>query len=216
VTDGISRRGVIDEDIVLGVLDVIERDRNVTQRRMASELGIALGLANAYLKRCARKGFIKVSNVPTRRYAYYLTPQGFAEKSRLTARYLAHSFAFFGTARSQCEAIFVAAAASGQKRLLLIGKGELSEIASLVARDHAVEIVGTVAEVTDVETLRSEIEHRAPVHAVVIAAMSDARETFDAAIEIVGEDRVHAPALLRLHRDRALAPGGDQFRETQA
>jgi hypothetical protein len=216
VTDGISRRGVSDDDIVLGVLDVIERDRNVTQRRMASELGIALGLANAYLKRCARKGFIKVSNVPTRRYAYYLTPQGFAEKSRLTARYLTHSFAFFGTARSQCEAIFAAAASSGQKRLLLIGKGELSEIATLVARDHAVEIVGMVADAIDLETLRSEIERRAPVHAVVITAMSDARETFDAAIEIFGEDRVHAPALLRLHRDRPLMSSSDQSGETQA
>ena len=64
--------------IVLSVLDVVERDPSVTQRSVARELGIALGLANAYLKRCVRKGLIKVSQVPRRRYAYYLTPQGFA------------------------------------------------------------------------------------------------------------------------------------------
>ena len=74
--------------IILGMLSAVERDSNVTQRHLARELGIALGLANAYLKRCAKKGFIKIRQVPLNRYAYYLTPRGFAEKSRLTAEYL--------------------------------------------------------------------------------------------------------------------------------
>lgn len=200
MTIGSPRRGVTDDDILLGVLDVIERDRNVTQRGMARELGIALGLANAYLKRCARKGFVKVSNVPTRRYAYFLTPQGFAEKSRLTARYLAHSFAFFGTARGQCDAIFAAAASKGQKKLLLIGHGELAEIAALVARDHPVEILGVVADGIQAGSLAQEAARFGNFHAVVITSMSAARETFDAAVAAFGQDRVEAPALLRVHR----------------
>src|SRR5207253_7334046 len=83
-----------DPEIVLGLLTSIERDSGVTQRKLAGDLGIALGLANAYLRRCVRKGLVKVSQVPLNRYAYYLTPQGFAEKSRLTAEYLATSFNF--------------------------------------------------------------------------------------------------------------------------
>ena len=43
--------------------------------------------------------------VPLNRYAYYLTPQGFAEKSRLTAEYLAASFDFFRRARGDCAAL---------------------------------------------------------------------------------------------------------------
>src|SRR4051794_31761602 len=82
-----TRREASENDIVLGVLDAIERDPTVTQRSVALELGIALGLANGYLKRCVRKGLIKVRQAPARRYAYYLTPKGFAEKSRLTASY---------------------------------------------------------------------------------------------------------------------------------
>jgi ribosomal protein S25 len=73
-----SRRGINDDEIVLGVLDAVERNQHITQRVVANELGIALGLANAYLKRCVRKGLVKISEVPRRRYAYYLTPQGFA------------------------------------------------------------------------------------------------------------------------------------------
>ena len=46
------------------------------------------------------KGLVKMSQVPLNRYAYYLTPQGFAEKSRLTAEYLSVSFNFFRRARN--------------------------------------------------------------------------------------------------------------------
>ena len=69
------------EDIVLGVLTAIDRDSNTSQRTISRELDVALGLANAYLKRCVRKGLIKIKQVPRRRYAYYLTPQGFAERA---------------------------------------------------------------------------------------------------------------------------------------
>src|SRR5215470_6422621 len=139
-----ERREATEDEIVLGVLDVIERDRHVTQRAVANELGIAVGLANAYLKRCVRKGLIKVSQIPPRRYAYYLTARGFTEKSRLTAKYLLHSFSFFRRARAQCGDVFKAALASNHRRLALVGDGDLAEIASLVAREHPVEIVGTV------------------------------------------------------------------------
>ena len=99
--------------IVLSVLTSIERDSAITQRKLAGELGIALGLANAYLRRCVRKGLVKMSQVPLNRYAYYLTPQGFAEKSRLTAEYLALSLDFFRRARSDCVALFTAMRGAG-------------------------------------------------------------------------------------------------------
>src|SRR5215475_8860129 len=107
-----------ENEILLGVLDLVERDPALTQRSVAKELGIALGLANAYLKRCIHKGLIKVSQVPRRRYAYYLTPQGFSEKSRLTASYLAYSFSFFRKAREQCGELLALAAARGQHRVV--------------------------------------------------------------------------------------------------
>ena len=75
---------VEDARIVLGLLESVERDGAQSQRRIAADLGIALGLVNAYVKRCVRKGLLKVSEAPARRYVYYLTPQGFAEKSKLT------------------------------------------------------------------------------------------------------------------------------------
>jgi len=72
------------------------------------QLNIALGLANAYLKHPAKKGFIKIHEAPLNRYAYYLTPYGFAEKSWLTTKYLSFSFDFFRQARQDCIALLPA------------------------------------------------------------------------------------------------------------
>ena len=41
-----------DPSITLGLLTAIEQDSTLTQRSVAKDLGIALGLANSYLKRC--------------------------------------------------------------------------------------------------------------------------------------------------------------------
>src|SRR5258708_12623507 len=88
-----SKAGDVEQTrIVLGLLEYVGRGGEQSQRRLASELGVALGLANAYLKRCVKKGLVKVRQAPARRYAYYLTPRGFAEKSRLTLQFISHPF----------------------------------------------------------------------------------------------------------------------------
>jgi DNA-binding MarR family transcriptional regulator len=195
----LTRRDSDEDEIVLGVLDVVERDPTVTQRSVARELGIALGLANAYLKRCIRKGLIKVGQVPRRRYAYFLTPQGFAEKSRLTATYLADSFSLFRMARTQCGDVFAAAGARGQKRLALLGPGDLAEIAHLVARDHGIDIVGIIDWTGAADRLAADIAALGPVDALVVTALARSSEIYSAARAAFGDDQVYAPALLRLH-----------------
>src|SRR5215470_11910471 len=117
--------------IMLGLLESVERDGGQSQRRLASELGIALGLVNAYLKRCIKKGLVKVSEAPARRYAYYLTPQGFAEKSRLTVDYMSYSFSLFRRARSDYAQVLGVARARGWTRILLAGVSDLAEIAAI-------------------------------------------------------------------------------------
>src|SRR6476661_1588249 len=99
--------------ILLGLLESVERGNAHSQRRLASDLGIALGLVNAYLKRCITKGLVKIGQAPARRYAYYLTPHGFAEKSRLTVEYLSDSFSFFRQARTDCAQVFAIARGRG-------------------------------------------------------------------------------------------------------
>src|SRR3546814_4284251 len=70
-------------DAELDFLTAIERGEVVTQVALKQRIGVSVGLINALLKRSVHKGYVKVRKVPYRRYAYYLTPQGFGEKSRL-------------------------------------------------------------------------------------------------------------------------------------
>src|SRR5471032_530874 len=127
-----------DERIVLNLLNSVD-DGAPSQRRIAAELGIALGLVNAYLKRCVKKGLLKVSEAPARRYAYYLTPQGFAEKSKLTVDYLSYSFLFFRQARADCTQILRLAKERGVRRIALAGASDLAEIVRLCALENDIE-----------------------------------------------------------------------------
>lgn len=129
-------------EITLGILNAVEENSKLTQRSVAGDLGIALGLANAYLKRCVRKGLIKVHQVPSNRYAYYLTPQGFAEKSRLTSEYLTSSFQFFRRAKVQCGDLLRDCEIKGITRIGLIGVSDLAEIVALSAMDTNVDLIG--------------------------------------------------------------------------
>src|ERR1700716_258871 len=130
--------------IMLGLLESVERGGEQSQRRLASELGVALGLVNAYLKRCINKGLVKVSEAPARRYAYYLTPGGFAEKSRLTIEYLSYSFSLFRQAKTDCMAVLKAARANGIARIAILGMSDLAEIAAICALDCGITIVAVV------------------------------------------------------------------------
>jgi hypothetical protein len=132
------------DEILLGVLSAVDRDSNISQRHISSELGVALGLANAYLRRCVRKGLIKIQQVPRRRYVYYLTPSGFAEKARLTGQYLSASFNFFRRARDQISALMAECAKQGYTRLALAGVSDLAEVAILCAQDHDIELVAII------------------------------------------------------------------------
>ena len=181
---------------MLGLLESIERDSSQSQRHLAVELGIALGLVNAYLGRCVKKGLLKVGQAPARRYAYYLTPKGFAEKSRLTVEYLSHSFSLFRRAKLDCAAILESARARGVNRLALAGVSDIAEIAMICALESRTEIVAIVDP-------RSSLEQflRLPVFAsfdqidgscdgVIVTDIATPRETCEAAIAQFGKDRV--------------------------
>lgn len=199
-----ERDGESDE-LLLGVLNAVERDHRITQRSVAQELGIALGLANAYLKRCVRKGLIKVQQVPRRRYAYYLTPQGFSEKSRLTASYLAHSFSFFRRARTRCGDQFALARGRGWRRIALFGAGDLAEIAMLCAREHDVELLGIVDPDHGAASflglpVATTLGALGDVDAVIIVDLAAPQRAFATAVASLGAERVLAPDILRIRQ----------------
>lgn len=196
-----------DTRITLGLLNAVEANSKLTQRSVASDLGIALGLANAYLKSCVRKGLVKVNQVPANRYAYYLTPKGFSEKSRLTADYLSISFNFFRNARSECAAVFDECARRNWQRVALAGTGDLGEIAAMCAADLPIDLAGFYDPSAHEGRFAGMPVYRAlhqlrPFDAVVVTDFREPQNTFDNLVLEIGADRVVAPALLAISRAR--------------
>lgn len=207
-----TENGTMDSEaeITLGLLTAVHEDSGLTQRSAARNLGIALGLTNAYLKRCIRKGYIKVRQIPSNRYAYYLTPQGFAEKARLTTEYLSHSFTFFRQAREQCADALTTCAANDWKNVALAGSGDLAEIAVLCG--HNLDDAVTLHCVVDTEDAGAQcaglpLVHTPPprgkIDAVILTDLRMPQQTFDALRDHFPADRILTPPLLQVVRDPA-------------
>ena len=192
-----------EEERVLELLDAVGKQSNVSQRHLASNMGIALGLANSYLKRCIRKGFIKISEAPANRYLYYLTPQGFAEKSRLTAIYLSTSFAFYRKAGDSCTDVFNKCEMHAWQRILLYGMSDLAEIATLRAQEHGVQIVGILDPHTERRRFAGvsvwhSMQQVEPFDVCVLTELNSPLLSYEQLLKEVDKERILIPDILRL------------------
>jgi DNA-binding MarR family transcriptional regulator len=203
-TSGAARQ---ETEITLAVLDAVQHNSGVTQRSMARELGIALGLANAYLRRCMRKGWVKVKQIPPNRYLYYLTPKGFAEKSRLTGEYLTSSFTFFRRARAQYDEALTSCCSAGWRRVALVGRSEMAEIAALCNAEHRLDLVvigdeaggrAHHAGLPAVATLAEAGE----IDAAIVTDLMAPQRCYEALLADLPPEKVLTPALLRVARTR--------------
>ena len=93
------------ERLARRILVEIDRNPSISQRQLSVNLGVSIGIVNWHMKRFVTKGLVKLQTAPVRRYLYYLTPAGFAEKARLTAEYLRVSFDIFRRGRLQYEVL---------------------------------------------------------------------------------------------------------------
>jgi DNA-binding Lrp family transcriptional regulator len=124
----------------LKLLEAVEEDSRVTQRSLATKLGIALGLTNIYLKRLVRKGYIKCVNVQSNRISYLITPRGIAEKVRLTYEFMDYSLHLYGEVRQHLRQVLQECAAA-DRRVAIFGRGEAAELAYLSLKECGLEPV---------------------------------------------------------------------------
>jgi DNA-binding MarR family transcriptional regulator len=130
------------------ILDIIDGPRPLTQRRLASDLGIALGLTNLLLRRLVKKGWIRVKHVSPRRIRYLITPAGMAAKARLTREYFVESLHFYRESRNRMRERLAAMSvdlpdAVGQ-RVVFYGMGPDAEVAYVCLQETPVELFGVV------------------------------------------------------------------------
>lgn len=128
----------------LQILDELSNNDSLTQRDLSSRLGIALGLVNSYIKNLIAKGYITVKAIPSKRYAYYLTPKGFTEKTRLTYDLLHDYTRVYREARKNLKQLFHDLQENGMKRIVFAGSDEVAEIAYITLQETNIELAGVV------------------------------------------------------------------------
>ena len=87
----------------------LEVNPQVTQRELADQLAVSLGAVNYCLNALVEKGLVKIENFKASetkwRYIYVLTPNGVAERTALTGRFLARKLREFEQLRAEIEAL---------------------------------------------------------------------------------------------------------------
>ena len=113
------------------LLDVLSRDAGLSQRQVAKETGLSLGMVNLVLARLVKTGAIKVVNLNGRTARYLLTPAGVAEKTRRAYEYLHRTVATFRDLRLRIDELIAELHAAGVREFIIHGEGEVADIAEL-------------------------------------------------------------------------------------
>jgi EPS-associated MarR family transcriptional regulator len=97
------------DEIQFRVLQRFHRTPEVTQRKLARDLGVSLGSINFCCQALVEKGFVKMQNFSRSQnklgYVYLLTPSGFNEKSRLAAKFLRRKLAEYEAIQAEINAL---------------------------------------------------------------------------------------------------------------
>jgi len=199
----------------LEILTAIGEGRPLSQRALAERVGIALGLVNLYLRRLSRKGYVKITEFPTKpaarkRLRYLLTAKGLTEKSRLTYEHMLYSLHLFRRTRETLRASLALMAGRGMKRVALYGPGEAAELAYLTLKEFGLEPIGVFAATAGGEFLGFPVQAAAALRSEDLDAVIVA--TFDrpqAEVAALVRQGIPAAKCLTLRRLAPAANGSD-------
>jgi DNA-binding MarR family transcriptional regulator len=214
---GISEMTMQSNKVELDLLNAVDDETVISQAALGERLGVAAGLVNFMMKRAVGKGLVTVKKVPARRYAYLLTPKGFAEKARLVADYMNTSMGMFRKVRADFADIFSGSVSSGSDapQFVVVGDLEMAEVALLEALRCEINLAAVICDKTNRGNLGavkilSSVEHLPKAIAdnavFIVADIYHAQAQYDALVELF--DRKRVLALPSLHV-RTTKSGGE-------
>ncbi|BCR36102.1 winged helix-turn-helix transcriptional regulator [Mariniplasma anaerobium] len=110
------------------ILDSIDKNKDITQRELSKEVGVAVSMINSYLNEYEKEGLIKKNYQSTKTVYYYLTKKGIEKKKVLNIGYLNSSLGVYNKAKKNIIDFLNQIIIKGYKNILLYGAGEVAEI----------------------------------------------------------------------------------------
>lgn len=128
------------ENYDLQILSHIAEHPDTTQADLATQLDVAVGSVNWYIKRLVNKGYIKVKQMERRRLRYLLTPTGIREKTRLTKEFMEASLLWYRKTRETSQQLLKQVKQAGYDTVCIEGDGDLAEIVYLTCLEARIQV----------------------------------------------------------------------------
>lgn len=131
---------IADDTRDLSLLDKIENQPDVTQADLATQLGVAVGTVNWHIKRLVSKGYVKVSRAERKKLRYIITPEGLAQRARLTVDYVDQQFNLYRRVRGKVKDHVERLKAGGYRSARIVGEGDVADICKLTCIEQHIEL----------------------------------------------------------------------------
>ncbi len=143
----------------LALLQQVEADPDISQAKLAEDLGVAIGTVNWHLKRLIEKGYIKVKRARRRKLRYIITPEGISLRAKLTLSYIRESFRLFRQVRKRVTTLLGKLQEQGVHSVRLAGDGDIADVCRLTCMEqHFTLTEHPDAPVLVVEELRVRLD----------------------------------------------------------
>ena len=140
--DAVTARALViatQPHVAARLLEEVDGRPDVSQRQLARNLGIALGVANLLVRTMAKKGYIKITHLSWKRWVYVITPRGMTRKVQLTLGYIDRFIDHYKRVRRMLREDLSTLPLNRESRVAIVGTDELAELAYLALRDLGVD-----------------------------------------------------------------------------
>ena len=180
----------------LRFLEELEKNPVISQRELSHRFNIALGVTNACLKKMVQKGWIRIQGLNRRKIGYYLTPMGFAEKTKLTFHLISYTAQHYSELKKRIGQKFLEMEREGLERIVFYGVSDEMEVAYITLQGVDLKLVGIVE---DGEKIKSKM-----IFGYEIEPVSRIQELKPEWVLITSLDEIEK----KKERLRSLLPGG--------
>ena len=121
----------------LDILKLVADNPAISQRKISEQAGISLGQVNFLIKKCVKKGWIKLEGQTAKSIRYNITPKGLLEKGELTRQYIKASYSAIIKISEKMKAVESEYLQNGKEIFVTGDDDELMAIARLALKPES-------------------------------------------------------------------------------
>lgn len=117
------------------LINIIGSEISSNQRDLSRKMNISLGMVNMLIRRLITKGYIRTSQLNTKKVDYILTPEGFKEKMQKSIKYTMKTINSIGLIKERLSALLKDLYEKGERKFLILGESDLASLIEIVMHE---------------------------------------------------------------------------------